>query len=213
LAILIGVVSQKGGVGKSMVSRLIATEYARIGLRSFIADMDISQTTCYEWNAIRISNNIQPFLRVERIFMVNEALREQNDYDVIVFDGAPHATIATKQIAELCDLVILPVGGSIEDLNPQIRLAHELVLNNIDKSKLAFVLSKIGNSPSELQEVLAYLYQTEYKVVRGWIPEKTAFRQIIREGRTLTETKYKQLNDKALEVFDSVKSLITKIHK
>ncbi|MGI2299158.1 hypothetical protein [Candidatus Cardinium hertigii] len=42
MAVLIGIVSQKGGVGKSMLSRLLATEYARVNWSVLIADMDNS---------------------------------------------------------------------------------------------------------------------------------------------------------------------------
>jgi Mrp family chromosome partitioning ATPase len=51
--LIIGVVSQKGGVGKSTLARLIAREYAQAGWRVKIADLDIQQCTAFSWQARR----------------------------------------------------------------------------------------------------------------------------------------------------------------
>lgn len=40
-ALIIGCISQKGGVGKSTLARLIAREYANSGWNVKIADLDI----------------------------------------------------------------------------------------------------------------------------------------------------------------------------
>jgi ABC-type transport system involved in cytochrome bd biosynthesis fused ATPase/permease subunit len=51
MALIIGVVSQKGGVGKSTIARLIARELAAQDWEVKIADLDISQATSYHWRA------------------------------------------------------------------------------------------------------------------------------------------------------------------
>ena len=48
MALVIGVVSQKGGVGKSTCARLIAREYAYAGWDVKIADLDVSQGTSFD---------------------------------------------------------------------------------------------------------------------------------------------------------------------
>ena len=47
MAVTIGMVSQKGGVGKSTLSRLVAREYALAGWNVKIADLDVSQGTSF----------------------------------------------------------------------------------------------------------------------------------------------------------------------
>ena len=49
MTVLVGVISQKGGVGKSTLARLIAREYAAAGWDVKIADLDISQGTSTDW--------------------------------------------------------------------------------------------------------------------------------------------------------------------
>lgn len=204
MAVLIGVVSQKGGVGKSMISRLLATEYARVNWNVLIADMDSSQSTSYEWNLRRQKNKISPLIHVERFIDVEDTIQVQESYDLVIFDGAPHASRMTRNIANIAHLLVLPTGNSIDDLNPQIRLAHELVSDGINKDRLAFVLSRVGNSNTELDEVLDYLNQTGYMILAGHILEKTAFRQAVRDGRSISETRYIRLNNKCEQVVQSV---------
>jgi cellulose biosynthesis protein BcsQ len=54
MGIVIGVVSQKGGVGKSTVARLVAREFAAQNWSVKIADLDISQATSFKWRARRL---------------------------------------------------------------------------------------------------------------------------------------------------------------
>ena len=58
VAIVIGVGSHKGGVGKSTIARLIAAEYARNNWEVKIADLDLSQGTSYHWHERRLQAGV-----------------------------------------------------------------------------------------------------------------------------------------------------------
>ena len=53
--------------------------------------------------------------------------------------------------------MILPTGLSLDDLQPSVGLAHELVKNRVSKAKIAFALSRVGDSYLEIIEAQAYL--------------------------------------------------------
>jgi chromosome partitioning protein len=57
--------AQKGGVGKSALSRLIAREYANAGWNVKIADLDVGQGTSFNWQGRRLQNEIKPVIPVE----------------------------------------------------------------------------------------------------------------------------------------------------
>src|SRR6266849_9870650 len=99
MAITIGVVSQKGGVGKSTVARLIAREFATQDWQVKIADLDISQATSYHWRARRLQRGLLPDISIEQYGRVDQALRSSDQYDLVVLDGSPHASQATRDIA------------------------------------------------------------------------------------------------------------------
>lgn len=208
MALIIGVVSQKGGVGKSTLARLLAREYAQAGWETLIADMDVSQGTSFEWNSRRLEMKLEPEISVQQFSTVDKALKHGDHYDIIIFDGAPHATRATLQIAEVSDLILLPTGNSKDDLNPQIRLAYELTDKGVDLDSVSFVLCRVGTSDKETEEVRKYISKTGHSLVEGAIPEKTAYRRAIDEGKSLNETNYPSLNEKAeLVVQDIVNRL------
>lgn len=205
----IGNISQKGGVGKSTMSRAIAVEYARSGWEVLIADMDPSQGTSIEWNSRRLEGNIEPVITVQQFSSVDRVIKIMDNYDLVIFDGAPHSTRMTEQIAKISDFVILPTGNSLDDINPQIKLAHELVKSGVKKKQIAFVMSRIGDSEIENEESIEYLEQTGYGLFKTGIPEKRGYRKAHDEGRAITETSYKSLNKKANDLIQEVVNLIS----
>lgn len=194
---IIGVGSQKGGVSKSSIARALATTYASAEWNVKVADLDINQSTTFKWHLRRLERDTQPVVAVETFGNVAQALKVADSYDMMIFDGAPHATRATLDVAKASHIMVLPTGLSIDDLEPQVTLANELVAAGIPVERIAFVLAKTGDSAAELDEARSYLAQTPYYVVPGQIPEKTAFRRAQDVGLSLVEAQYRGPRDAA----------------
>ncbi|PKR48442.1 ParA family protein [Thalassospira marina] len=209
MSITIGIVSQKGGVGKSTIARLVAREYAAAGWNVKIADLDIQQGTSFNWQARRLRRAQEPAVPVERFGTVAQALKIAPQYDLFVLDGPPHATMGTLHIAEASQLVILPTGLALDDLEPGILLAHELVRKGIPANRLVFVFTRAGDSIAEEDEAKAYIRQAGYRFVDTALPEKVAYRRASDEGLALTETRFTSLNAKADAVAQSLIDIIT----
>ena len=60
MAVLVGVIGQKGGVGKSTLARLVAREYANAGWSVKIADLDVSLGTSFNWQGRRLHGSSGP---------------------------------------------------------------------------------------------------------------------------------------------------------
>ena len=75
MTLFLGIVSQKGGVGKSTLARLIAKEFATAGWRVKIAALDIAQGTSFNWQARRLQHALEPTIPVERFGTVEQAAR------------------------------------------------------------------------------------------------------------------------------------------
>lgn len=203
MTLVIGNISQKGGVGKSTLSRELSKQYSNAQWNVLIADLDNSQSTSFEWNIRRVKNDLKPFIAVQQFPNVDRVMKLKDNYDLIIFDGAPHATRATLQIANISDLVLLPTGSSKDDLDPQIRLAHELVKHGTPREKILFVLIRVGSSRIEIEETKDYINSVGYQVT-GSIPEKTGYRRAMDEGKTLTETNFNSLNDRVDKVIQEI---------
>ncbi len=209
MTVKVGVVSQKGGVGKSTISRLIAREYAAAGWDVKIADLDISQGTSTDWKQRREVNNIQPEIAVEQFRTVTQALKHADVYDLLIMDSPPHSMQGTLEIAQVSDLVILPTGLSLDDLKPSVLLAHELVKAKVSIDKITFVLCRVGDRENEIQEARSYIEKAGYTTVAGSIPEKTAYRQASDNGRALSEVSFSSLRHRAEEVAQGIIDLLS----
>lgn len=204
----VGAVSQKGGVGKSGVIRLTAREFAVADWRVKIADFDIKQGTCVKWKIRREQNALEPEIAVETFRTVAQAERVADAYDLLLYDGQPHSTAATLEIARICDKVLLPTGLSTDDLEPSVLLAHELVKEKIPSSKFAFVLCRVGDSESEILEARNYIQRAGYRVLDGELPEKGGYRRALDSGRVFTESTYPSLRARAEKVAQSIVNFI-----
>jgi chromosome partitioning protein len=213
MAIFLGIVSQKGGVGKSTLARLVAREYAAAGWNVKIADLDIAQSTSFNWQARRLQHGLEPVIPVERFGTVEQALKIGNHYDLVILDGPPHSTVGTLKIAQQTALTILPTGLALDDLEPSVLLAHEMIKKGIARPRIAFALCRVGESEGEIAEACDYIEQAGYKVLTGAIPEKIAFRRASDEGRALTETRFSSLNEKADRLAQSIVNLVMKLTK
>ena len=63
---IISLISQKGGVGKSAVARLLGVEFTKAGWNVKIADLDPVQGTTTRWKSRRDQAGIQPEIAVCR---------------------------------------------------------------------------------------------------------------------------------------------------
>src|SRR5579863_9649118 len=85
---IIGVVSQKGGVGKSTLCQLIAREAAAAGKQAKILDFDVKQMSSTDWVRARLERDLEPLVEAEPAKNIEKALRHNRGYDVVVLDGA-----------------------------------------------------------------------------------------------------------------------------
>lgn len=208
MTLFIGVVSQKGGVGKSTIARMLGREYALAGWNVKIADLDIQQGTSFSWQARRLQRGIEPAVAVERFGTVSQAVKAAGPYDIMVLDGPPHATMGTHQIAETSTLVVLPTGLALDDLEPTVLLAHEMVKKGVPAERIVIVFCRVGDSDAELAEARSYVLQAGYQHLRNVLPEKTGFRRASDEGRAPTETRFSSLNERAEAVAQELADLV-----
>ena len=194
---IIATASQKGGVGKSTLCRMIAREAAINGLIAKIADFDVRQSTTKRWTERRMQNGIRPTIRAETFLSVSEALKDATDFDVFLLDGAPQASKQTKEMAVAADLLIIPTGDSFEDREPAVELANDLYSDGVNPAKIAFALCRVGDSKAQLAEARAYLGKTQYTVLEGEMPERDSFKTLIRDGRAPTESPVKSLRERS----------------
>ncbi len=212
MSYIIGMVSQKGGAGKSTLARLFARELAKDGYNVKIADLDTQQTTCAIWAAERGELGHVPEIRVESISNIKTALKEASNFDAYVLDGKPHASEQTVKIAKASDLVVIPTGQTKDDLRPAVSLANDLADNHgLDPQRIVFALVRTTDSAAEINAAFEYLKQTDYSVLDGWLPMSTAYGKAHDNGKAVTETSFKSLNQKAEKLAQSIVNKLVEV--
>ncbi|EIU5460348.1 TPA: AAA family ATPase [Pseudomonas aeruginosa] len=204
----IGLGSQKGGVGKSTLARGLGAAFALSGWSVMLADLDVKQGTATAWQQRRLRAGVTPDVPVQMFGNVATAIAKTTGADLLIFDGAPHATADTVAIAQAVDLMILPTGLSLDDLEPTVTLANTLAdKHGIDAARIVFALCKIGSSAAELDEARAYLGKTRFVTLDGAIPQKPAFSRAMDAGLSVIETPYKGPREQAMQL---IQAAITK---
>ena len=142
-------IGQKGGVGKSSLARLLAVAANAQGLRVLLADFDLEQLTCVEWNATRFRRGVEPDLDVRAFKSLKKLRKTEDRFDLIVADTRGFVDTLAREVAEESDVVFLPTGSSSDDLRPTLALARRLAKAGAD-GKIAFILSKVGRSERQI---------------------------------------------------------------
>ena len=209
MPLIISVLSQKGGVGKSSIARLIAREYAVNDWSVRIADMDTSQTTSLLWNARRVHYGQEPTIRVESYGAVQTAINKSEEVDLLIFDGAPASSTTTAQIAKASHLIVLPTGLSLDDLLPQAKLAQEFQNSGILEKQIVFVLNSAGQSETEAQEARTLIEGRGYRVLTTALSQLTCYRRANDRGLAFSETPYASARKTAEQVGHEIAELAT----
>ncbi|SER26274.1 chromosome partitioning protein [Azotobacter beijerinckii] len=197
----IAVLSQKGGPGKTSIARALAVAFAGAGWQTEIADMDIDQGTATAWQQRRLRGGFEPVITVRQFGNVGQALSKADGCDMLIFDGAPHATKATAAMAAAANLVVIPTGLALDDLEPAVTLANALHdREGIQAERIVFVINQTGSSTLEIDEARDYLRKTRFDVLDGAIPKKPAFSRAHDIGLSMIEAQYKGPRDQATQV-------------
>lgn len=200
---IIAFISQKGGVGKSTLSRATAVEATKKKLKVLLADCDPQQTTSYEWTQWRRQNKILPNIESKVFTSVKELWPLTKNYDLVIIDGPARTSQATQEIALKADLIIQPVGASRDDLLPALREFNALKANDIKLDKLLFVLNSLA-TPGEVLATQEYLQESSYTFIPIYLYERASYRQAQNEGKAITEVNYPNLRKQAQKLIQSL---------
>jgi len=201
---VVGMVSQKGGVGKSTLARMMAREFVEGGLSTKIADLDTQQQTCTNWAGRRAENGIIPEILVQSFASLKSAMEDAERFDAMILDGKPNASEQTLEIAKASDLVVIPTGQTVDDLHPGVVLAHSLIKKGIPAEKIVFAMFKTTGSERENAAARDYVAQAGYTVLSGEVGVSTAYGSASDIGKAITETSFRSLNERASKLAQSV---------
>ncbi len=112
---IIGVLNQKGGVGKTTIAVNLAAALSGQGYRTLLVDAD-PQGSSLAWSSAREVTPLFPVIGMAKPTLHRDLPEVAKDYDMVLIDGAPRVNDLGRAAILASDLVIIPVQPSPYDV-------------------------------------------------------------------------------------------------
>lgn len=178
----IGIVGQKGGCGKSVLSVHLAVCAARKGKRVAVIDLD-PQGTVSAWRALRVSEDVAVSpARIQDLRALLADLERQG-VDWTVIDTAGRAESAASTVMAASTLVLVPCRPFAPDVAASGTTARQAQLS---RARAWFVLNAVpplGTRAEEAREALSALLP----VAPVELGQRLAYADALNDGRSVEE--------------------------
>ena len=173
---IIGVLNQKGGVGKTTLSIGIAAELARQGARVLLIDAD-PQGSSLDWAAAREGAALFSIVGLPRATIHKEIENLRQNYDHVVIDGPPRVTDLARSAIMASDIVVIPVQPSPYDIwaaDDVVKLIAEAMVYK-ENLKSCFVINRKIVNTAIGRDVADVLGSYDLAVLNSTIAQRVIF--------------------------------------
>lgn len=186
---IIGMLNQKGGVGKTTLSISIAHELARrlnCDNSVLVVDADPQQSSL-SWSEVRETKLPFAVIGFSKKSLHRDLPAIASNYKYVVIDGPPRVTELARSCIMASDMVIIPCTPSPYDVwasDETVNLVKEAIIYK-EKLKTIFVINRKIVNTAISRDVIDVLSKTDINVLNTHICQRVIFAEAAAVGKTV----------------------------
>ena len=186
---IISILSQKGGSGKTTLALALAAAFARTGKAVLLVDAD-EQGSALTWADAREAEPLFTCVGMPKPTLHKELPSLSKNYDLVLVDGAPRVSSVARSAIAASDAVLVPVQPSPMDVwaaNEIVELINDAKPLN-EKMESAFVINrKITNTAIGNDVAKALAGYGDIPVLKTAIHQRVSFPEAVAQGLSIFE--------------------------
>lgn len=188
---IISILNQKGGVGKTTLAVNIARFYTKLGMKTLLVDSD-NQGSAQRWHE-RSGGELIDMTCLPMNTLDKDILKYVANYPRIIIDGLPRISPLTICSIKCADLILIPVHPSPYDIwatEDLVRNVKDKIMMSDGKTKAAFIVSKKITGTNVAREIYDELKKFELPILNNSTSQRVAYVTSVEKGLSVLDGEY-----------------------
>ena len=185
---ILGLLQQKGGAGKTTLALNLAAYYALEGFSVLLIDAD-PQGSAQAWSSVRSKAPLFPVVGMAKPTLHQEIASVSRGYDITIIDGAPRANQLARSAILASTFILIPATPSPFDVWASLEtttLITEAQIIRPDINAAIAINRKVGKTVIG-RAVASAFADLPFPVLPAAVAQRIAFAETAEKGLTVFE--------------------------
>lgn len=182
--LVITVANQKGGVGKSTLTALLALSFkSKLNLKTGVVDTDPQLSLYNNLNNSDLGIKVYKHALVTFIKDIDEYKKE--NIEILLVDNLPSTDANIFKLFKISDLTIVPTGASLLDITATMNTIELLTSLQVN---YRVVFNNIKNM-NDLKEIKDYFTQQDVSAIEHYLYSRVAYSRLFKNNCIIDDAK------------------------